>query len=447
MVTAEGIVKLVDFGLAKSFSGGFPAGEVPHTVQGSFAGTAAYVSPEMAEGRSVDLRSDIFSFGSVLYEMLTGRPAFSREFRRLRARRYPTRTRPAQPHPPGPGSPPGPDSGTLSSQEPGRTVSAHGRGPPSAEKIRDSSNPRLRRRVARSMIQVVGAAACLGALIFGGSLALRMANRRPEPVTLFKVTADTGLTAFPPPFPPTASSSPTPRTGAAWHLDLWVQQVGGNDPIRLTSDPADDYQPAFSPDGTRIAYRSERNGGGVYITPALSPAERLLVPGCPIPSSRPMAPGSPVGPAMSGAPSFRAALISRSSRARAASPASFAPTSRWPPILFGVRIPAACCSWDGRPRLRHPQTSIGGLPRWRVPENVAAGAVSRIKSAGRLPLPACSLSGRRHGSGAAMPSSFTATHGDATNIWELPLGSIRKKCRTAGARHAWRILRCLAGSR
>ena len=83
-VTASGRIKVLDFGLAKmSFS---PAGPddvtrsvvpaAPHTQAGMLMGTVAYMSPEQAEGRPVDARSDIFSFGCILFEMITGRRAF-----------------------------------------------------------------------------------------------------------------------------------------------------------------------------------------------------------------------------------------------------------------------------------------------------------------------------------------------------------------------------------
>jgi tetratricopeptide (TPR) repeat protein len=73
MVTSEGQVKITDFGLAKF------RGEARITQLGTTLGTAAYMSPEQASGEEVDQRSDIFSFGVVLYEMLTGQLPFKGE--------------------------------------------------------------------------------------------------------------------------------------------------------------------------------------------------------------------------------------------------------------------------------------------------------------------------------------------------------------------------------
>ncbi len=83
IVTPQGTAKILDFGLAKLNTVTEPdayaetvVGGGPATEEGMVLGTVAYVSPEQAEGRPLDSRSDIFSFGSVLYEMITGRQAF-----------------------------------------------------------------------------------------------------------------------------------------------------------------------------------------------------------------------------------------------------------------------------------------------------------------------------------------------------------------------------------
>jgi serine/threonine-protein kinase len=76
LMTRDRSIKLLDFGLAKLTG---DAGEATVTMEGSVLGTPAYMSPEQAQGKPLDERSDVFSFGAVLYEMLSGNRAFGGE--------------------------------------------------------------------------------------------------------------------------------------------------------------------------------------------------------------------------------------------------------------------------------------------------------------------------------------------------------------------------------
>src|SRR5579863_2932152 len=86
-VTPEGKVKVLDFRLAKAFAGetspedmgNSPTLSMAATIQGVILGTAAYMSPEQARGKQVTKATDIFAFGAVLYELLTGKQAFHGE--------------------------------------------------------------------------------------------------------------------------------------------------------------------------------------------------------------------------------------------------------------------------------------------------------------------------------------------------------------------------------
>ena len=104
MLGLDGHIKVMDFGLARDFkpqpadSDALTRSKL--TKEGSISGTVGYMSPEQARGERTDARSDVFSFGTVLYEMVFGVPRFRRSLRRRRAEcrleRRPFRARSAE---------------------------------------------------------------------------------------------------------------------------------------------------------------------------------------------------------------------------------------------------------------------------------------------------------------------------------------------------------------
>ena len=95
--------------------------------------------------------------------------------------------------------------------------------------------------------------------------------RRPAPgqFKLVQLTKDSGVTWSPALSPDGKFVAYASDRADKENLDLWLQQVAGGGTVRLTTHPASDHSPVFSPDGTRIAFRSDRDGGGIYVMPAL----------------------------------------------------------------------------------------------------------------------------------------------------------------------------------
>jgi len=294
MVTETGVVKLLDFGLAKHIGPGGAGSNAPLTIEGKFAGTVAYVSPEQAEGKPVDARSDIFSFGLVLYEMLTGRRAFSgdstisiladilhndppdpcqlnpkldrrfrdivqRCFRKNRERRFQTisevRVR-------------------LQEIEEERVQSEHSRSAIQVNIVRRSS-PWL---WAASIVSTLAALA-FGAALFHAARHAAAPAALPE-AKFRQITAASGLSGFPALSPDGTQVAYASDAAGKGNLDIWVQAVDGEiPPFQMSSSPFDDSEPAFTRDGHQIVFRSEKDGGGIYISQAYGHEERILAPG------------------------------------------------------------------------------------------------------------------------------------------------------------------------
>ena len=133
----------------------------------------------------------------------------------------------------------------------------------------------------RRTLMAVIALALLAALVVGGAIWWRMGRSKGQVISgdyiLTRITADASLTAYPAISPDGTRVAYASNRGGE-NLDIWIQQIGSGAAAKLTQDPADDDEPAFSPDGTRIAFRSNRQGGGIYMVSALGGEAKLIAP-------------------------------------------------------------------------------------------------------------------------------------------------------------------------
>ena len=291
---AGGNIKVLDFGLAKQTAtaeiGEFDStqsldGDVePQTTGGKVFGTVAYMSPEQVEGKKVDARSDIFSFGSVLYEMLTGRRAFQGKTKMLILAAV-LREEPKAASELVRGIPPELEEviGLCLRKDPGRRLQTMADVKLLLENLREKSDAgklgqaaAFLQRSSRWWI-AAGCLLLLSALVAGWWLG-RSGVSTP-PVRLTRLTWDSGLTVDPALSPNGELLAYASDRAGEGNLDIWVQPVSGGEPTRLTQDPADEESPSFSPDGSRIAFHSYRSGGGIYAVSALGGQERLIAAG------------------------------------------------------------------------------------------------------------------------------------------------------------------------
>ena len=282
IVTEEEVAKLLDFGVAKL------AGQTGITKTGTTLGTVSYMSPEQARGRKIDNRTDIWSLGVIIYELVTGQPPFRGEY------------------------PPAIIYSVLHEQHEPITALRSGvpmelerivgkclekdpadryhtvsdlrtdlrrlkrdldTGPTATVSLADT-RPRLRFRIPKR--HVVSALVAAVSLVVGSLATLGLSylltnggeeETAAQPELVFtQITGGGGLAAFP-------GWSPDGRwivyaSDEAGNMDIWKKPSEGGQAVQLTSTPDNDIQPAWSPDGRSIAFASDRDGGGIYLIPA-----------------------------------------------------------------------------------------------------------------------------------------------------------------------------------
>ncbi len=305
--------KVLDFGLAKlagdphvldKFSAA-PTASVSSgnlTGTGIALGTVAYMSPEQARGLELDARSDIFSFGLVLYEMATGTQAFGGSTSAIVFDGILNRA-PARPIQLNPQLPAELERMITKSLEKERELRYQ-----AAADLR-SDLKRLRRDLASGSTGAQAAAApapqavpwqaglvlALAVLALVVWLAIRRPTPAPLPAAAIPSVARLSLVQSSPTELQNPDLSPdgkmivyAGREGA--QTDLFVGRVAGGDRVRLTSDAALETTPDFSPDGERIAFTRYRPGAGapeICMVPALGGEVRTVVSGAANPAWSP----------------------------------------------------------------------------------------------------------------------------------------------------------------
>jgi len=279
MLTKAG-AKLLDFGLAKlkpPVGTGESTTQHEVTAEGAILGTLQYMAPEQLEGRDTDARTDIFAFGAVLYEMLTGEKAFEGESQAslIGAILHTDPPAVSSLQPLVPVSldrlvrtclEKDPDARWQSAADLTRELTwSRSDSAPAPNAAAPAPMVGRRRTVRGRRVEWLAGSVAVVLLAAWGVDAWWAAHDAPGPsVSDFERLTSAAAYEDSPSLSPDGqevlydSGSPTER-------DIWLHHVGAEYPVNLTPDsPGNDSWPAYSPDGETIAFHSDRAGGGIF---------------------------------------------------------------------------------------------------------------------------------------------------------------------------------------
>jgi serine/threonine protein kinase len=286
IVSDQDAIKVLDFGLAKLLE---PASDqsrlqtAAFTDPGFVVGTAAYMSPEQARGDRLDARSDIFSFGTVLYEMVTGRRPFEADSR-VGVLAKILNDDPAPP-----------SQLAAVPQDVERAILRCLRKDPARRyqtmadlkvaledlAIESATETRAQQPAVRARRRWPWLAPVMTTIVLGAAWLALQYGRAPKttaPLQALPLTSLTGVTRSPS-FSPDANQVAFAWTGLDGNnSDIYVQQIGAATQLRLTSDPGNDYSAQWSPDGRWIAFLRGENGrvNELRLVPPLTGPERKV---------------------------------------------------------------------------------------------------------------------------------------------------------------------------
>jgi len=295
MISPDGRVKVLDFGLAKFIPFMQPTDDATQTLkvltgEGIVMGTVYYMSPEQAESKPVDTRSDIFSLGVVLFEMTTGQQPFSGDSKAAVLSSI-LRDEPKSAVSLRPGLPPELSRVIMRClrKDPARRFQHMADLKVALDELKEeydsgtlstASVPAQVPRRSRWVVwAVVGAVLLSTAAWVVGRFFLLSPPAAPALYIPVPITSYPG-NQMSPSFSPDGS-----QIVFAWNgreednFDIYVKLIGAGTPLRLTTNPAFDFYPRWSPDGQWIAFlriADRTDNFSVIIIPALGGPERRL---------------------------------------------------------------------------------------------------------------------------------------------------------------------------